>query len=108
MCGDDIFGAITYWLERGFFPSSLNDTNICLISKYVKPNNIKDLRPIFICNVVYKMVSKLLANIMKECLSKCVSEEQSNFMEGRAILDNALTTIEIIHALKRKAKGNKG
>jgi hypothetical protein len=28
MCGDDIFTAVTLWLDRGYFPTSLNDTNI--------------------------------------------------------------------------------
>ncbi|MCI94585.1 replication protein A 70 kDa dna-binding subunit, partial [Trifolium medium] len=40
------------------------------------------------------MVSKLLANRLKACLDKCVSEEQSAFVEGRSILDNALIAIE--------------
>jgi hypothetical protein len=69
---------------------------------------MKDLRPISLCNVLYKMVSKLLANRLKGCLEKCVSEEQSAFIEGRSILDNALSAIEVIHALKRKTRGRKG
>lgn len=69
---------------------------------------MKDMRPISLCNVVYKMVSKLLANKMKGCLHKCISEEQSTFVEGRSILDNAMIAIEIIHVLKRKTGGNKG
>lgn len=48
-----------------FFSSSINDTDICLIPKCAKPNNMKDLRPISLCNMVYKMVLKLLANKSK-------------------------------------------
>lgn len=59
----------------GFFPHSLNDTNICLIPKCVNPHNIKDFRPISLCNVVYKILSKVLANRFKVVLEKCVSEE---------------------------------
>ncbi|MCI64917.1 replication protein A 70 kDa dna-binding subunit, partial [Trifolium medium] len=40
------------------------------------------------------MISKLLANRLRDCLDKCVSEEQSAFIEGRSILDNALIAIE--------------
>ncbi|GAU45967.1 hypothetical protein TSUD_194140 [Trifolium subterraneum] len=42
------------------------------------------------------------------CLDKCVSEEQSAFIEGRSILENALIAIEVIHALKRRTRGMKG
>ncbi|MCI08947.1 replication protein A 70 kDa dna-binding subunit, partial [Trifolium medium] len=69
---------------------------------------MKDMRPIFLCKVLYKVVSKLLANMLKRCLGKCVAEEQSAFVEGRSILDNALIAIEVIHALKRKTRGAKG
>ncbi|GAU42304.1 hypothetical protein TSUD_136900 [Trifolium subterraneum] len=51
---------------------------------------------------------EVLANRLKTCLGKCVSEEQSAFVQGRSILDNALIAIEIIHYLKRKSKGAKG
>ncbi|PNX78963.1 ribonuclease H, partial [Trifolium pratense] len=108
LCGNDIYEAAKGWLERGYFPSSLNETNICLIPKCDNPISMKDMRPISLCNVLYKMVSKLLANRLKDCLEKCVSEEQSAFVEGRSILDNALIAIEIIHAMKRKTRGLKG
>ncbi|XP_058726136.1 uncharacterized protein LOC131597455 [Vicia villosa] len=67
---------------------------------------MKDLRPISLCNVVYKLVAKMLANRLKLVLYKCVSEEQLAFVEGRSIIDNALGSTEIIHALKRKTSGN--
>ncbi|GAU49866.1 hypothetical protein TSUD_366220 [Trifolium subterraneum] len=100
--------AASTWLERGYFPTSLNDTNICLIPKCDNPTSMKDLRPISLCNVLYKMISKVLANRLKCCLDKCVSQEQSTFVEGRSILDNALIATEVIHALKRKTTGRRG
>jgi hypothetical protein len=108
ICGDDIYEAVKEWMERGYFPSSLNDTNICLLPKCENPTSMKEMRPISLCNVLYKMVSKLLANRMKLCLAKCVAEEQSAFVEGRSITDNALIAIEVIHALKRKVRGSRG
>ncbi|GAU35032.1 hypothetical protein TSUD_103550 [Trifolium subterraneum] len=107
-CSDDIFSAASTWLERGYFPTSLNDTNICLIPKCDNLTTMKDLRPISICNVLYKMISEVLANRLKCCLDKCVSQEQSAFVEGRSILDNALIATEVIHALKRKTQGRRG
>lgn len=83
LCGDEIFEATKCWMDRGFFPSSLNETNICLIPKCDSPKSMKDMRPISLCNVLYKMLSKLLANRLKRCMTKCVSEEQSEFLERR-------------------------
>jgi hypothetical protein len=108
ICGDDIWRAANSWLERGFFPSHLNETNICLIPKCDNPESMKDLRPIALCNVLYKMISKVLANRLRVLLDKLVSHEQSAFVEGRSILDNALVAIEIIHAMKRRTRGRKG
>ncbi|XP_058783388.1 uncharacterized protein LOC131658070 [Vicia villosa] len=70
------------------------------------PKDMKDLQPISLCNVVYKLIAKMLANRLKLVLNKCVSEEQSAFVEGRSILDNAMVATEIIHALKRNSSGN--
>ncbi|XP_058770133.1 uncharacterized protein LOC131643821 [Vicia villosa] len=107
ICGDDIWRAASDWLTRGYFPSSITDTNICLIPKGNTPQSMKDYRPISLCNVVYKIVSKTLATRMKFLLDKCVAEEQSAFVEGRSILDNAMVAMEVIHALKRRTKGSK-
>lgn len=77
-----------------------------LFPKCDSPTSIKDLRPISLCNVVYKVVSKMLANILKGYLSKCISEEQSAFVEGRSIIDNSMIAFEVIHKLKNRTKGN--
>jgi hypothetical protein len=108
LCGDEVFVAVKEWLVRGYFPTSLNETNICLIPKCNNPSSMKDFRPISLCNVLYKVVSKLLANRLKLVLGKYISEEQSAFIEGRSIIDNALIAIEIIHCLKRRTRGGKG
>jgi len=108
VCGDDIFQAMVSWLGRGYFPTNLTETNICLIPKCEDPDNMKDLRSISLCNVLYKMVLKLIANRLKRCLDKCVSEEQSAFVKGRSILDNTLIATKIIHLMKRRTKGWRG
>jgi hypothetical protein len=55
-----------------------------------------------------KMVFKLLANCLRVCIDNCISEEQSAFVEGCSILDNAMIAMEVIHSLKRRTRGRKG
>lgn len=69
---------------------------------------MKDLRPIALCNVVYKVVAKVLANCLKVVLDKCISDTQSAFVPDRSILDNAMAAIEVIHHMKSKVKGKIG
>lgn len=67
-----------------------------------------DLRPIALCNVVYKIVSKVLANRFKHILNGVISESQSAFIPGRLISDNIMISYEVMHYLKRKNAGKTG
>jgi hypothetical protein len=61
------------WLELGVFPTNLNSTYITLFLKGDSQVFMKDLRPIALCNVLYKVVAKVLSNRLKNVLNKCIS-----------------------------------
>lgn len=88
-------------------PSS-NATNIVLIPKYKQHSLIKDLRPIYLCNILYKLVAKVLANRLKILLPGIISIFRSAFIKDSAITDNVISAFEIIHSMNHKTRGKIG
>ena len=68
LVGEDVFNQCSKWLQELQFPSALNRTNILLIPKCSHPTSMKDLRPIALCNVMYKIMTKVLGNRIKNML----------------------------------------
>lgn len=53
--------------------ATIKQTDIYLIPKMKHPECINHLRPIYLCNVLYKVVSKVLVEILKESIPNLVS-----------------------------------
>jgi len=81
-------------------PRVENRKDIPLVPKVENPSDLKDFRPISLCNVIYKVVSKCLVNRLRPFLHNLIAEEQSAFVPGRMITDNALIAFECIHAMR--------
>ena len=106
--GNSVFNASLLALNSGFIQSEINHTHIVLIPKKKDPQKITDFRPISLCNVVYKLIFKVLANRLKQVLPHIILENQSAFVPGRQINNNALVAYETVNALKQKKEGLKG
>ncbi|KAL8115005.1 hypothetical protein AgCh_021723 [Apium graveolens] len=104
----DVFEFCRQFFEHGSLPDEVNRTLVCLIPKVKCPKQVADLRPISLCNVVMRILSKVLANRLKPCLGSIISNNQSAFIEGRLLTDNALLAFEINHYIHRKTQGNDG
>lgn len=89
-------------------PTTLNHTFVVLIPKVKIPETPKDFRPISLCNVIFRVITKVIANRVKQILEEVISKNQSSFIPNRLITDNAMVAFEIFHWLKKKKKRKKG
>ena len=95
-------------LNSGKMSENLNLTHIALIPKVKSPRCVTEFRPISLCNVLYKLISKALANCLKKVLPHIIAHTQSAFVPGRLIFDNILAAYETLHTMHTRKKGKKG
>uniref|UniRef100_A0A803NFE6 Reverse transcriptase domain-containing protein n=1 Tax=Cannabis sativa TaxID=3483 RepID=A0A803NFE6_CANSA len=104
----DVVLVVQNFFQDGLLASSTSKAHVVLIPKKKNPELVTDLRPIALCNVLYKIITKVMANRMKPFMDKAVSANQSAFIPGRLISDNILVSFEVLHYLKRKRQGKEG
>ena len=102
LCGKEVIAMVLELLNGEEEPMGINETLIVLIPKVASPEEIGQFRPISLCNVIYKIASKVLANRLKIFLPEIILEEQSAFVPGRLITDNIISAYECLHFMKRK------
>lgn len=89
-------------LNGGKDVKEFNDTNVILIPKMKNHVNIQDFRLIYLCSVIYKIITKVLASHLKRLLPQLISPSQSAFIPRRQIFDNILVAFEVLHSIGRK------
>lgn len=94
--GKDFITAVRSFFTMGFLPKGLNATILALIPKKDIAVEMKDYRPISCCNVLYKVISKVIANRLKGTLPQCITQNQSAFVRDRLLVENLLLATEIV------------
>ncbi|XP_019164365.1 PREDICTED: uncharacterized protein LOC109160532 [Ipomoea nil] len=106
--GGDISAFIISCLNVGSLPPGLNNTDVVLIPKKDVPEQVSDLRPIALSNVIYRIMAKMITRRMKPLMDSIICESQSAFIPGRLITGNILIASEVGHYLNRKRCGAVG
>jgi hypothetical protein len=96
----DIYRVVEDSRWKSSILKALTATMITLIPKENEAKTPDRYRTISLCNVVYKIISKFIANRLKPLLPTLISQEQVGFVEGRKIMDNIIHAHELIHTLK--------
>ena len=108
----ELVGTSVCNMVKDFFDNNtslklISHTNIAIISKVENPEIVNNYRPISLCNVSYKIITKVMITRLKSLIHLCISPNQGAFAPGRSIQDNILIAHELFSSFNRK-KGRKG
>jgi hypothetical protein len=106
VCGNEVTQAVLSIVQGNETAESINDTCLVLIPKVKNPTVLSQFHPISLCNVFYKISSKVMAKRLKMILPDIISEQQSAFVSGRLITDNIICSYECLHFMKRNRSNN--
>lgn len=95
-------------LNDGGSIAPLNHAYITLILKVHNPRKVTEFRLISLCNVIYRIVAKMLANILKQILNDIISPTQRAFIPNRLITDNVITGYECLNKIRQSREKRNG
>lgn len=94
--GKDVVEAVTEFFMSGRLLRQLNCTFVTVIPKVSRPEFVRDLRPISCCNMVLKVMSKVLVEKIKVHLGDIIFEGQGAFVPGRNLAHNSVVAQDLI------------
>ena len=100
--GDTVVRAVQHFLHTGFLLREWNQTILVLIPKITPLEEVHHLRPISLCNTIYKCASKCMVNRMKPLLPNLISNYQNAFIPGRHMEDNILISHKLLHVINKQ------
>lgn len=105
--GKDFITTVQSFFLFGFLPTGINATILTLIPKSEAAQSMKDYRPIAFCNLLYKVMSKILARRLKEIHPEAIEPNQSAFIKGRLLLENVLLASELVNGYHKTTSSSR-
>eukprot|EP00253_Pinus_taeda_P002867 PITA_02867 len=94
--GKDLLKMIQKFQDCQKIGGSTNSSFLALIPKEKGANSFNRFRPISLCNIGYKLITKIIASRLKLILPKIILENQGGFIHGRQLVDNFILVQEAI------------
>ncbi|KAL8170793.1 LOW QUALITY PROTEIN: hypothetical protein V2J09_022597 [Rumex salicifolius] len=101
--GPFLLVAVHEFFNTARIHEGVNDTILTLIGKVNKLECIQQFRSINLCNVLYKIITKIMVPLM----NSLVGPTQSSFISDRSINDNVVLLQEVVHSMRSKCEGKK-
>lgn len=76
---------------------AINSSFLALIPKEASLPSFDSFRPIFLCNISYKILTKIIASRLNGILDALISPNQGGFVQNMNILDNIILVQEVVH-----------
>jgi len=99
---EDTTKAVLNFFQTGKLLKEVNHTFVTLIPKVANSSRLSDFRPISCCNILYKIISKVLCNRLQVVINGLISLNQNAFLKKRHISDCSLLAHEILRDFKKK------
>lgn len=100
--GDLCCKAVQEFFILSMLLKQLNHIAVSLIPKSSHAQDMGDFRPIACCNVMYKVISKVLASRLVPILGHIIDNAQSAFVEGRNMIDNIHLSQELLRNYSKR------
>lgn len=94
--GESVIQFVKEAFRRGTIPEEMNKVAIFLLPKIEETESLSKFRPIALCNVLIKIISKVLASRLQSVMHKLTGKFQSSFISGRLTTNNIITAQESI------------
>lgn len=95
----DLLAAVNNFLRSSKMLAQVNHTLLYLVPKKPIPATVDDYRSIALCNVLYRIIFKVLAYRLKPLLPKLIDFNKNAFIQGQKITDSILLAHELCHNL---------
>ncbi|KAL2506640.1 Reverse transcriptase domain-containing protein [Abeliophyllum distichum] len=102
---EDVLQTVLDVFAGGYLPRGFASTFIILLPKRDNAYTWSEFRPISLCTIFYKLITKLMNSQLSTLLPHIISAPQSRFISGWLIGDNVLLHMSYYKHLIRKCKG---